>query len=653
MKKLLLSGVVLSTCSLWAQLYVSPTLTNEDTYIYANDVVLYVDGDINLNRNTNINSDNISQEASIYLRGYAQLMQGNGAVNQGRGQLSIWQWGWQDNYGYHNWSSPVGNTNPTSVNETGNINFGITSFYDPDWLGTGVDTLTAKRADHIGGNDGQRNHLQIARKWIHILGANGDYASWIHVGANNDIPPGTGFTMKGTFGTDSLNTQLYDFRGRPNNGTITHAITGNGIWRYVGNPYPSHLDLTDFLKQNSGKIESKVHFYDKDPNADSHILTEIQSGYGTWVPYGGGVEEIPDDPVYIGTTGSTDAGIYTAATYLMYNGSGDPTGYPGTDSTFDYTNQTRFAGIGQGFMVRPNVASGNIVFNNSMRRAIPHDWGEYHNVFRGGATDDNSFQAESDSPTLSDYPVLTQPDNSQAFLRFYVEVNDTYLRDMALSLNSQTTKYKDWGWDGGHPGLVSKGDSFWVLENETAPYVIQGRPYDINDAIPLGIKGGTEPNTYKVKLAEKRNFVGEVYLYDKLNNIYQKIYTINDNSNTVSVNHATIYTNSSDEIRDRYYIVYKRDQNSNGPVTFKESEINFFQNNRAKQLEVYNKQRLAIETISLYDMSGKLVITQNNIGDLEKITLSTSRLSDGIYVVTVITQDNRMIDYKINILNQN
>ena len=99
--------------------------------------------------------------------------------------------------------------------------------------------------------------------------------------------------------------------------------------------------------------------------------------------------------------------------------------------------------------------------------------------------------------------------------------------------------------------------------------------------------------------------------------------------------------------------MYKRDQNSNGPVTFKESEINFFQNNRAKQLEVYNKQRLAIETISLYDMSGKLVITQNNIGDLEKITLSTSRLSDGIYVVTVITQDNRMIDYKINILNQN
>src|SRR5690606_12723964 len=143
------------------------------------------------------------------------------------------------------------------------------------------------------------------------------------------------------------------------------------------------------------------------------------------------------------------------------------------------------------------------------------------------------------------------------------------------------------------------------------------------------------------------------YLYDKLNNIYQKIYTINDNSNTVSVNHATIYTNSSDEIRDRYYIMYKRNQNSNGPVTFKESEINFFQNNRAKQLEVYNKQRLAIETISLYDMSGKLVITQNDIGDLEKITLSTSRLSDGIYVVTVITQDNRMIDYKINILNQN
>lgn len=650
MKKLLLSGVVLSTCSLWAQLYVSPTLTDEDTYIYANDVVLYVDGGINLNRNININPDNISQEASIYLRGYAQLMQGNAGINDGNGQISIWQWGWQNNYGYHNWSSPVGNTNPGGASP-GNLNFGITSFYDPNWDGEGDRTLEAKRADHIGGNDGQRNHLQIARKWIHILGANGDYASWIHVGANNDIPAGTGFTMKGTYGTSSSNTQLYDFRGRPNNGTITHTITGNGIWRYVGNPYPSHLDLTDFLLENKSVIEGQVYFYDKDPNVGSHILTEIQSGYGIWVPNGGA--EIYDDLVYIGTTESTYAGVYTAATYLMYDGSGNPTGYPGTDSTFDYNNKTRFAGIGQGFMVRPNVASGHIEFNNSMRRAIPHDWGEYHNVFRGGATDDNSFQADGDSPVFSDYPVLTQPDNSQAFLRFYVEINDTYLRDMALSLSSETTKAKDWGWDGRHPGLVSKGDSFWVLENETAPFVIQGRPFEINDAVPLGIKGGNEPNTYKVKLADKSNFTGEVFLFDKVNNIYQKIYSINDNSNTISVTHATIYTNSAEEIRDRYYIVYKRDQNSNGPVTFKESDLNFFQNNRAKQLEVYNKQRLAIETISLYEMSGKLVITQNNIGDLEKITLSTSRLSDGIYVVTVITQDNRMIDYKINILNQN
>src|SRR5690606_22904441 len=159
------------------------------------------------------------------------------------------------------------------------------------------------------------------------------------------IPPGTGFTMKGTSGTDISNTQLYDYRGRPNNGTITHAITGNGLCRYVGNPYPSHLNLTDFLAHNLDKIESKVHLYDKNPDIKSHILTEIQSGYGTWVPYGGDAE-IPNDPVYIGTTESTDAGVYTVATYVMYDGNGNPIGYPGLDSLYNYNNKTRFASIG-------------------------------------------------------------------------------------------------------------------------------------------------------------------------------------------------------------------------------------------------------------------------------------------------------------------
>ena len=637
MRKLLLSAVVLSTCSLWAQLHVSPSATS-DNYIYANDVVLYVEEGVDLERNTNY----VQTEASIYLRGDSQLIQGGTSnLNSGNGQLSVWIRGYEDDYGYENWAAPVGNTNGMTYagSGVGGLNFGITAFYDPEF--SGYHLTHSPASANISGNTGYRNHLRIARKWVYVLRGDGNYADWHFVGNANGIEPGDGFTMKGTLGTTFENYQVYDFRGRANSGTITREVPGDGLYAYVGNPYPSNIDLAKFLLHpDNNDIEAKALFYEKSDLAQSHNINEIQSGYGTWVP-NGGPNTVPE-PYADGNLG---AGVFSTGTFVMYDLNGNP--LPGT-----YGNTTvyeaRFADVGQGFMVQSTgIGDGVVEFTNDMRLWAPR-FGAMYNEFKNQPVEGGGNMTKgNDDGSIGNDDEL--PVDNRVFLRFYVEMNDTYRRDLPLSLSNQTTTGKDRGWDATHPGLVSKGDAYWVVKGEDDPFVIQARPYDYNEAIPLGIKSGVQPVTYKVKLAEKVNFTGRLYLLDKYTGICQPIYNVGPDED---VNHATIYTNEAVDFNDRYYIVYKHPTDG-GIVKSEQTDINFFQNNRVKQLEVYNKDRVAIQNLSLYDMSGKLVISQDNVGDQEFVALSTSRLSDGMYVVMVITQDNQLIDYKINILNKN
>ena len=51
-------------------------------------------------------------------------------------------------------------------------------------------------------------------------------------------------------------------------------------------------------------------------------------------------------------------------------------------------------------------------------------------------------------------------------------------------------------------------------------------------------------------------------------------------------------------------------------------------------------------------MSGKLVISEKNIGTVSNFSFSTANLSDGVYLVKLTTIDNVDIDYKITIYNK-
>lgn len=610
-------------------------------------MVIYVEQDINL-----VNNVNPETQASIYLRGDSQLIQGTTgtSTNSGNGSLSVWQRGWANAFDYNYWASPIGNPNGPA---TGNANFGIPRIFDAQNDGGSphkTHSLQQQTTPNLNGVPSRVEEgitgLQVSRRWIYTLRMGTQYIEWVHIanqtGIGNGLAAGEGFTMKGTgsgVGTtfEDAHDQLYDFRGRPNDGNITVAVGPEQV-TLTGNPYPSALDMAAFLMDlENDDIYAAAYYWDQNRETNSHYVYDYQGGYGTWVP-GGGVLINPSDATQ-GTSGQ-----YTLPVFQYIDGYGTSTGGTGQEGEF---KERRFAPIGQGFTVR-GVASipgtGTATYKNSMRRNVRQSeltFSEFRNATGGSAT--------SGPVTLPAEPNYLYPT-----IRFHVEVNEAYVRDMVLTLSEETTKGNDRGWDGKHPALITGGDAFWVLENETDPYVIQARPFDYMELIPLGLRVKNGTNTFKITAVEMHGFGNlseshgaeiRLYLYDQLNNQYQRI----SPEHTAMINH----NGNAGKIEDRYFIVYRRgiiDDAASLKSTM--ANVNFFQNNPQSKLEVSNPDVLDIRNASIYDMRGRLVLTENNIGKVAKFSFPTGNLSTGVYIVKLSTTENGIIDYKITVHNR-
>ncbi|NNM22444.1 MAG: hypothetical protein HKO54_02725, partial [Flavobacteriaceae bacterium] len=346
MKNLLLSlAMLFVSASIFAQLYVTPnTTTSSDSYIYVQDEVLFVEQDINLVENTN----DATTEASIYLRDQAQLVQGTtSSANSGTGYISVFQDSNSDAYDYNYWASPVGN--PTS---TGNRSFGIARVNDS------ISLTESQLANTTSGYNGWSSPLTVSTRWFFRW--NPTTQRWLWNGTGNVVPVGYGFIMKGTDVTvhgdpftDPQN-QLYDFRGRPNNGDITVPVQAGVVatdgntynFTLTGNPYPSALDLKDvFYDADNTEIDS-FRYWDEDRSINSHYYVDNKGGYGTWIP-GPQADDL-------------NPGVYTVPTFFNYDHSGNQGGSTGMMGA---AFERRFAPIGQGFMVVAN-STGSIIIKN-------------------------------------------------------------------------------------------------------------------------------------------------------------------------------------------------------------------------------------------------------------------------------------------------
>jgi hypothetical protein len=315
-----------------AQMYVSP-----NSYVFADNQYVYVKQDLELNAAT----------SNFYLRNGAQLLQGvaGAGVNRGVGDLSVFQEGSVNNYQYNYWCSPIGG----NIAAAGNSPFGITQLKDI----TGLITSSAPTILPINSYDGTASPFAIAPYWIFKFVSSTLYSQWSQVGSGSTINAGEGFTMKGSSGTNATtvnavqnnpgDAQRYDFRGKPNDGTINIPVV-IAKRTLTGNPYPSAIDLNMFLTGNAN-CTGIAYFWEHDKAVDTHLIAEYKGGYGA---YAGGTS------------------TYTPAVFYAYDVLGNQGAIASSPGNM---YPRRFSPVGQGFMVS-GAATGNVQMLNTYRTFV-------------------------------------------------------------------------------------------------------------------------------------------------------------------------------------------------------------------------------------------------------------------------------------------
>lgn len=664
MKNILLGTALLLTANgAMAQLTVKPNGT-DPSYMYIKDQVVYVESDINLTVNPGTD-----YEASIYLRDGGQLIQGDHltSTNTGSGYLSVQQKTNPTNaYAYYHWASPVG-VPGAPISQGNNANFGINGIYQPLGGPGGLSLEEGTRVRQVGRiserngfrNPNDTNILTISTRWLYTRTQpeTESEAAYDRIRSSNAVPAGFGFTMKGVHegpqpvvdreGPTSNHTETYEFRGRPNSGTFNIPVQGpdspgnnpNVPQRMTlsGNPYPSALDLNWVFYEPENEELAAFYYYDADRTVGSHFYSDKPYGFASWVP-----NTPTRDP------GLTHLGLYTEATFYIWNKFGYGSG--GDPSNSNKT-ATRIAPIGQGIMFAgTNSPQTTVKIKNSHRRFIKEG---PNSVFHRPAANGDAFATseghtgDSSSSTLSN--AAHTLDNRTPQLRLYVVFDDALTRDLLLAFNNQATDGFDRGFDAPSP-MAMESDAFYPIQrnDHLMPFVINGTNYSHDKRIPIAFTLDKQRKINVMVAEEIRKPYREVFLYDSYEHRYWVL--------TQEELRGISFSLPAGDYLDRFYICFARSSfgmpfQPEDVTTFK-AQVDVFQNNPNQQLEIKNPYNYDIKSMNVFDMTGKLVIAEKNLGERGHYSFPTGNLSDGVYIVKMTTTSDMQIDYKVVVMNR-
>jgi hypothetical protein len=433
------------------------------------------------------------------------------------------------------------------------------------------------------------------------------YSDWVAVGSASTIDPGEGFTMKGTSGIDATTVdgiqnnpdgkhQRYDFRGKPNDGTINISVR-IGELTLTGNPYPSSLNLRAFL-QGELNCTGNAYFWEQDKMVDSHYIADYRGGYATYSP---------------GTTLDVD-GIYIPAVFYSYNGAGtEVTSITSPGNIY----KRKYSPIGQGFMIE-GYANGNVQMKNSYRVFV-----------KEGAGNNSQFEKRANSKT-------TATSDTSPQIRFNTLLDNGPVSQMVLAFDPFSTDGVDRAMDAASPNDGPANNYFVINGNE---YIIEVMPFDIDKKIPIGFRNYAEAN-YKITVNEMLNLpeVTDVYLHDKTTNLYydikNSIYDLTLPAGTYNTQYEITFKNGTLGVDDVVSLRFVVDQD-----------------NANKNLIINNPLQLELSACSLYDVVGRLIFTKSQLGKDSSYTFPTSNLRDGIYIVKLTTNDKSEMGKKIIVKN--
>lgn len=601
---LIISGVLLQS-TINAQMFVSA-----NTNVFVNNEVVYIKQGLELN----------AASSNFYLRKDAQLLQGStsAGANKGVGNLSVFQEGSTNNFQFNYWCSPVGGNIATA----GNSPFGITQLKDiVDLTNSNNPTILA-----MNNYNGTASPFAIAPYWINKLVAISGYANWTQVGSASSINSGEGFTMKGTSGTNlttvngvqnnPISQQRYDFRGKPNDGTISISVSDQEF-TLTGNPYPSAIDLSAFLT-DATNCTGIAYFWEQDKTVNSHYIADYKGGYGTFSP--------------VSRSGS---GIYVPATFYSYDGSGNEVVNTGTGGIYE----RRFSPVGQGFMI-DGTANGTVEMKNSYRVFVKESASNFSQFNKNASqtkTKSNSgYLSKIQSVSGFDYTKVSLLPTPQ--IRFNTLLNNQGVRQLALAFIPEATDGVDRAMDAMSSSDDSPANIYFVLDD--TEYVINAVNFDVDKTIPIGFRNGEQAN-YKITVKEILNFTeaNTVYLHDK---VADKYFDIKNDFHELTLPAGVNNT--------QFEITFKSNSTLGVKDLASESFV-VYQNNSTKNLTINNPLLMDLATCGLYDVAGKLIFSKKDLGVNSSYKFSTSGLGDGIYIVKLSTKDNIEVGKKIIIRN--
>lgn len=548
-------------------------------------MIIEPDVTVNLSNNNKLeNTWYLKLDGKIDLQGKSQLVQ---TINSeldptSSGSIEREQQGQSNVYNYNYWCSPVGAINATTNNNS----------YTVD--GVFRDATNPSDLEHINWTNGldgaPTTPITLSGFWIFkFQNQTPLYANWASVGAFGSLLPAQGFTLKGSGAATPK--QNYAFVGKPNNGTITTTIAPGNL-NLSGNPYPSALNATKFIKDNIGVIDGTLYFWEHFPNNNSHQLADYQGGYAT-----------------INLVGGTPP-VNTTNAFEIHDE------VPG-----------RFVPVGQGFFVKAK-AGGTLTFNNNQRAFVKEEAGASNILFRQPVH----------TPITSGFDNSNDAYEEDQFtrIRFGFTSATNFHRQVLLGfMNENATAALEPGYDA--ENIDTQPDDLYLMKMNNK-LIIEGEGYfNIDNIYPIGVKTATQ-GTVKFMIDSMENIADDqaVYIYDNVTNLSHNIRT---GTFEIDLPAGTLL--------NRFSIRFKI-EGALGNASFANQQLAVTYTSNDNMITIANDQTgVTVKSALLFNMLGQSVATWDfQKSHPSRIQIPLQNTSTGTYIVKVYTT-NGAISKKI------
>ncbi len=333
-------------------------------------------------------------------------------------------------------------------------------------------------------------------------------------------------------------------------------------------------------------------------------------------------------------------GVYLPAVFYSYDGAGNE---GGVYSNPNVNYQRRYCPVGQGFMISGSGSNpATVTMRNSYRISVKEstlgDTGSSYFEKKAPSSTDKIPAPKAAEKIFSvagnDYSKVSTKPVPQ--IRFNTLLNDTGIRQLALVFVPQATDGIDHAMDAASPDDAPI-EAYFVMEE--SGFIIDARPFDVDKKIAIGFRNDQAAN-FKITVKEIINFeqVETVYLHDKLTNEYHDI-----KNSFYELNLPPGKNNA------QYEIAFKAETLGLEKSTTKDLVV--LQDNLTKNLIIENPKQKELNLYSIYDVVGKKIATNTQLGNKNRFTHSTANFPDGIYILKLITADRIEKGFKFIVKN--